>query len=325
MRKVVYFVGKNESVLETEDLGTLPAGSARVESVCSLMSTGTETICYARKFDPGTSWEQWVKYPFRPGYSMIGRVSESRSDAVAPGTLVATRRGHASAHDVPAESLYPVPDGIEPQQAAWFAPAKITFMGVKAGEVRLGSRVLIVGSGPIGQMTTRWCAAAGAETIAVVDMIEDRLAPARAGGATHTFSTPIGDAAEEIRAIYPSGGAEIVIDTTGNAQVFEAALPLTESHGTFVILGDTGSPAQQHLTGDVINRGLHVVGAHDTHSVGVWNERRIVELFFKLLKRGRINMAGMNSHTFKPEQHAEAYTLAETDRASTMGIVFDWR
>jgi NADPH:quinone reductase-like Zn-dependent oxidoreductase len=40
----------------------------------SLISIGTELDALRGVFDPGTNWFDWVKYPFRPGYSMVGRV-----------------------------------------------------------------------------------------------------------------------------------------------------------------------------------------------------------------------------------------------------------
>jgi len=91
-----------------------------------------------------------------------------------------------------------------------------------------------------------------------------------------------------------------------------------------VILGDTGRPGQQFLTPDVITRGLTIVGAHDGHNTEQWNGQTITKLFFKLSAAGRFPLEGMNSHVFKPEQCEEAYGVANTSRASTMGIVFDW-
>ena len=51
-----------------------------------------------RKFSPGTHWDGWVKYPFRPGYSHVGRVS-AVGEGVAEfkvGDRVATRATHTS-------------------------------------------------------------------------------------------------------------------------------------------------------------------------------------------------------------------------------------
>ena len=45
-------------------------GEVRCRADVSLISTGTEGACLRGVFDPGTNWADWVRYPFRPGYSM---------------------------------------------------------------------------------------------------------------------------------------------------------------------------------------------------------------------------------------------------------------
>ena len=169
MPRQIVFTGKNEcSLIERESM-SLASGSVRVRTLTSLISTGTETIVLSRKFAPGTHWDDWVKYPFYPGYAAIGEVVEVGAEVVnlKPGMKVATRQSHGSEHVVAVSDCYLVPKEIDSSEAAWFALAKIAFMGVKAGRVGLGSRVLIVGGGPIGQMALRWCRAAGAEQIVV--------------------------------------------------------------------------------------------------------------------------------------------------------------
>jgi threonine dehydrogenase-like Zn-dependent dehydrogenase len=74
----------------------------------------------------------------------------------------------------------------------------------------------------------------------------------------------------------------------------------------------------------VITRGLTIVGAHDGHNSPEWNDATITPLFFALAATGRFPLDGLTSHTFPPEQCAEAYALANRDRTGTMGIVFDW-
>jgi threonine dehydrogenase-like Zn-dependent dehydrogenase len=91
-----------------------------------------------------------------------------------------------------------------------------------------------------------------------------------------------------------------------------------------VILGDTGSPTEQHLTSDVIRRGLTIVGAHDTHDTERWDFHSVTRFLLDLVQRGRFDLSGLNTHTFKPDQAEEAYTLANTRRGETMGILFDW-
>lgn len=223
-----------------------------------------------------------------------------------------------------AEHCYPIPKNVDPALAAWFALAKITFLGAQAAQHHVGQRVLIIGAGPIGQMSTRWARAAGAEKILVADRIAGRLDLARRGGATATIAKPVAEAEPDILAANDGELPDVVIDGTGNAAVFAAALKLARKYGRVVLLGDTGSPTQQRLTDDVVTRGLTIVGAHDGHSRAPWPESCIVRLFFTLLTDGRMEMDGMNTHEFAPEDCGKAYDLAANRRQETLGILFDW-
>jgi 2-desacetyl-2-hydroxyethyl bacteriochlorophyllide A dehydrogenase len=324
-RRVV-FTAKQQASLESFSLPEPAAGEVRVRIELSLMSTGTENICFNRLFDPGTHWDHWVKYPFYPGYTAVGTVEAVGPNVTAlkPGMRVACRCGHQSHTNFSQDRCYPIPAQLPLDEAVWYALAKIAFHGVLAADLRLGDRVLVIGAGPIGQMATRWAHAGGAQPIVVVDPVEGRLELARAGGATATCSLPIAEARE---AILAAGGGKlprVVIDSTGHAQVFAAALTLAEDFGTVVILGDTGSPASQFLTPDVLRRGLKITGVHDSHNNERWNEKTMTELFFSLAVDGRFSAKGLNSHRFKPEDCAEAYATANRERAKTMGIVFQW-
>ena len=324
-RRVV-FTGKQEVHLEKAALPELGADEVRVRMALSLMSTGTENIAFNRLFEAGSHWDKWVRYPFFPGYSAVGTV-----EAVGPGVKslavgdrVATRCSHVSLANRSEISCHSIPGEIPFAEAVWFALAKIAFQGARAAEYRMGDNVLIIGAGPIGQMSVRWARAAGAQTIIVVDSIPGRLELARIGGATAAISQPIAEAREAVLAANGGELPRVVIDSTGAAPVFSAALTLAALYGTVVILGDTGTPSGQRLTGDVITRGLRIVGAHDGHNTEQWNDGTIVPLFFSLARTGRFSLAKLNSHTFRPEDCAEAYGVANRDRASTMGIIFDW-
>jgi len=217
-----------------------------------------------------------------------------------------------------------VPETLASEEAAWFALGKIAFHGARAAAYTLGDTVLIIGAGPIGQMSLRWALASGAADVVVVDSVPDRMPIARAGGATATIVAGIDKAREAV--LQACGGQlpRVVIDSTGNAAVFAAALGLAASFGRVVLLGDTGQPARQCISSDVLARGLTIVGAHDVHNTPEWNNATISALFFRLAASGRISLEGLTSHRFKPEHCREAYETANRDRSKTMGILFDW-
>jgi 2-desacetyl-2-hydroxyethyl bacteriochlorophyllide A dehydrogenase len=313
--------------VETESYTPQPpaAGEVLVKTTVSLLSTGTETIVYARNFDKGTHWDNWVKYPVHPGYCSVG-VVQALGEGVTNlkiGETVACRQGHRSHATLKADACFPIPAGVAPEDAVWFPLAKIAGHGARAANIALGDSVVVIGAGPIGQMAARWALAAGAGKVVILDLSETRLNMAAVAGAIPVLASA-DQALDAIKTALGGARPRSVIDSTGNAAVLRTAFGLVADFGTVVVLGDTGSPGSQTLTGDVITRGIRIVGAHDTHNTPDWNNAVAAGHFFTFIQSGRFSMQGLNTHRFRPEACKEAYTLATTDRLRTMGILFDW-
>lgn len=327
METRIVFTGKQEVKLAEFAAPELQECQVLVRTEKSLISTGTEMIVFNRLFADGTHWDNWIKYPFYPGYLNIGIV-EVLSPGVTGlkvGDRVAHRGPHASLNAVDAKECFAVPDSIPTEQATWFGLAKIAAMGARAAKIKLGDTVTIVGAGPIGQMATRWSVAAGAKEIIVIDTIEKRLEKAIWGGATNAICKTISEAFDDISSITDEKMADIVIDTTGVPAVFTDALKTLRKFGKLVLLGDTGYPEQQCLSPELIMNGLTVVGAHDSHEDEAWNSSKIISLVFSLVERGRFNLEGLNTHEFTPKQCEKAYMLLNSERATTMGVIFNWK
>lgn len=319
------FTGKNEVELQSFDLPAPAAGEVLVETLSSLLSTGTETIVFARKFDPGTHWDAWVRYPFRPGYATVGRILAVGPgvEGIAVGQRVATRTGHGSHVVIKAENAYPIPAEVAVEDAIWFALAKIAGHGVRAAQISLGQSVVVIGAGPIGQMAARWALAAGASRVLIADLAAERLKLAECAGAIPVQGSAA-ETAAEVRRILGGKRPDVVIDSTGNSEVLKSAFGMVETEGTVVLLGDTGAPTAQTLTGDVISRGLKLVGAHDGRNSPAWNNPVAADCFFEFVRTGRFSLDGLITHRFQPSQCVEAYRLATTDRLRTLGVLFDW-
>jgi threonine dehydrogenase-like Zn-dependent dehydrogenase len=161
-------------------------------------------------------------------------------------------------------------------------------------------------------------------TILVVDPVEARASTAMQGGASAYLASPAGEARDAVLQANGDQLPGVVIDSTGQPAVFTAALELAAPKGRVVIMGDTGQPARQTLTSDVIIKGLTITGAHDSHQIPDWDQAAITQLFFNLVQGDRFSLEGLNTHTFLPKNCMEAYTTANRDRAQTMGILFDW-
>jgi 2-desacetyl-2-hydroxyethyl bacteriochlorophyllide A dehydrogenase len=302
-------------------------GEVRVCSQYSLMSIGTETTILHAKYDPGTHFAARFSFPqLKTGVQTIATIDALGAGVTEfkTGERIFMRMGHTSHWTLPAAQCSPVPGDIDVKNACWCGLAKTAFRAAHVAPFALGGNVLIVGAGPVGQMALRWAKSAGVEKIAVADLGALRLQLAARGGATHCFQGPLTELTDALLACSGRNGFDVVVDTTGNAAVFSQGLGVVGTFGKLVLLGDTGYPAKQCLTSDMMTKGLTVVATHDHHDRGGWTQRRVDALFFKLVRDGAFPLDGLITHEFSPAACEEAYALASNRREEAIGVLFDW-
>jgi 2-desacetyl-2-hydroxyethyl bacteriochlorophyllide A dehydrogenase len=328
----VLFRGKDKVAVECQPVPDIGSGEVLVQVARSFISTGTECICLQRNFAPGTHWDNWVKYPFRPGYSAVGVVIETADnvEGLENGDRVAVPAHHGQYAVLSADRAVKVPASVSDDAATWFNLACIAQNAVRRAEHTLGDDVVIIGAGILGQLAVQFVRLLGAHRVAVIDTAPARLALAASHGATHTFNLASGDAEDAIAAITDGRLADVVYDITGNAAVLPTAFPLARRFGKVLLLGDTGAPAEQRLTGDIIRRGVTLVGAHSTNpppqatDYAHWTHRHMTELFFSYLDRGDMQVEDLIMHRYDPRDAASAYAMLTRDRSQAMGVLFDW-
>ena len=328
----IIFTGKDQLEVSRIEVPEPNAGQILVEARRTLVSTGTECTCYQRRFEPGSHWDRWVKYPFYPGYSHAGvvvKVGEGVK-SLKPGDRVATRSQHAQYTLTEEETAVKIPDGVTDDDATWFGIACIVQNGVRRAEHGLGDDVVIVGLGMLGQLAIQFVRLMGAREIIVIDTAPRRLEMAGAHGATVLLEKGVADAAGEVSEATGGRLADVVYDITGHPSVLPLALPLVRTLGKLVMLGDPGSPTQQHLTGDLITRGLKIIGAHDGNPPATpsdynwWTRSHMAELFMTYLKRKQMRVDDLITHRFSPHDAAKAYLTLVEERSTAMGVIFDW-
>ena len=351
-RRAIVFTGKERLETREEELPVLGPGQILVQTVDTLISSGTERIVFTRDFAPGTHWDNWVKYPFYPGYLMVGRVAAVGPGVtgVKEGSRIAARAGHASHHifdvgnarggngsgvdaasaSVKTAQLHVIPAEVADEEAVWMGLGKITQVGVRAAEHKLGDAVAVIGLGPLGQLVVQYARLFGAREVIAIDTVPLRVRMAQEHGATRCLCMAAGEALAAVREATDGRGADVVYESTGHPAVFSAALPLARRFGTVVLLGDTGNPGRQALTGDLVTRGLRIVGAHDSHPPAsatdrdFWTSWAMEELFLAYLARQQIQTADLITHRFRPQVAADAYRLVVTNKQSAMGVLLQW-
>jgi L-iditol 2-dehydrogenase len=117
-------------------------------------------------------------------------------------------------------NLLPVPRGLAPEVAAMVEPLACCLRGVDRAGVEAGTRVAVLGAGPIGLMLAACVADAGALAEVVGGRPERReLVP--------LFGGTLGD----------GEGADVVIEAAGTEAAWQRALELVRPGGTVVYFG----------------------------------------------------------------------------------------
>jgi threonine dehydrogenase-like Zn-dependent dehydrogenase len=310
----IRFPGPGQVEVGPERLRRPRRGEVLLDASCSLVSTGTERRCHERDFAPGSHWDSWITYPFRPGYAFVGVTPEgARMCADAP---------HAQRAVVAREQLIPVPAGVTDEEASWFAVAAIAQVGVAAAGIRPGDAVAVVGAGVVGQIVAQLVHAAGAASVIVVARSQARVDAAVAHGATYGLAADAADARDELLALTNGEGAAVVFDVTGSERVFADALRLARPHGTVVLLGDAGHPAKQQLGPELLLNSLRVVGAYATDEH--MTDRRMADEFFGAVQDGSVIVRDLITDRVRPQDAPALYgSLANNDPAR-LGVLFDW-
>ncbi|NBE94144.1 zinc-binding dehydrogenase [Nonomuraea sp. KC401] len=321
---VVSVEAPGEVCLVEEKLPGVPEGGFMVETVYSGVSAGTE-LTFVKGSNPylHSSWDPAlglftegvpsVAYPVRGiGYMQVGRVVETRTRAVAEGTLVAMCYGHRTAYvaDPMTDRFVRVPDDLDPLLGVYVAHmGPICANGLlhaahdlngpavrDLGDGVRGRRVAVVGAGVVGLLTASFALSAGAAEVVVVDETPERLAVARALGADGLAAGD--DPAVALKRRWRHGqndrGADVVFQCRGQCRALALGLRLLRPQGTLVDLAFYTQGAQEVRLGEEFHHnGLSLrcaqIGRVPRGLAHAWDRERLShETILLLRERGRL-------------------------------------
>jgi UDP-N-acetyl-2-amino-2-deoxyglucuronate dehydrogenase len=245
--QAVVFTGPGEPGLRPVERILAGEGQVTVETLVTAVSPGTERAQWLRL--PNAQ----PRFPYTPGYSGVGRVLAG-GDATRPiGSLVAVARlPHASVATVPVAWATPVPEGVEPAEAALVYLAIIAGYGVRrAGDIG-GRRLCVVGAGTIGALALRMArlSAPGHTTVIATSRAREKAMLERGADAFRTAADADGV------------GAHIVIEATGDPQALRTAVAAAADGATIVLLGSSRGTTDAVPIAELQRRNLRMVGAH---------------------------------------------------------------
>lgn len=198
----------------------------------------------------------------------------------------------------PARLVFHLPDELTLEEGALVEPLSVGYSSVQHANVALGTRVLVLGAGPIGLSVTQFARLAGAQHVGVTDTEAFRLQIAEQLGADQAINvTDLNSADLPLDPL----SIDIVIDTTGVAAAIEQAYPYIKPGGTLVLVGLDHAKLPLLLL-DIVYRQLTVQG--------VYRFKNTFPSVLHYLSTGQIKALPLVTHRFSLEETEHALRMA---------------
>ncbi len=207
---------------------------------------------------------------------------------------------------VPIHNLHELPDSISFEQGALLEPMAVGLAVLAMAQPQVGATAVILGVGPIGLNCLAVLKASGVIRILCIDLRERRLELARAWGALATCNSV--EALTDTVTRWHPGGADLVIDTTGNQNLIQSGLSLVRFGGAFVLAGYCG--------GRSIELKLDVIHERNLRVLGAGNNSGFMETAVRCAADGILRTEEMITHRYRLEDYKSALsrdTIAAQD------------
>ena len=195
-------------------------------------------------------------------------------------------------------STVKVDAAIPAEIAAVFGCAVLTGVGaaINSAKIVAGETVIVFGLGGVGLAALMGAVASGASRVIGVDRVPAKVALAQELGAIGTTPEGLSDA---IAAHLPSSGADVVIETVGNARVLAAAYGAARRGGRIVTVGLPPPDQRLDLAAlSLVAEGKTLIGSY----MGSAIPARDIPRYVAMWQAGRLPVERLISSTHRLEE-----------------------
>jgi threonine 3-dehydrogenase len=214
---------------------------------------------------------------------------------------------------VPAENVFPVPDGIPDDVVSIFDPFGNAAHTALSFDM-VGEDVLITGAGPIGIMAAAISRHVGARYVVITDVNEYRLDLARNMGATRAVNVAKGDLKQTMTELGMTEGFDVGLEMSGAQPAFASMLDSMSNGGRIALLGIMEDGAGIDW-GKVIFKGLFLKGIYG---------REMFETWYKMaaLLQSGLDIGRIITHRFPIEDFRQGFEAMGSGQSGK--VVLDW-
>lgn len=315
----------------------------RIKSLVSGIKTGTEMALYQGKtpfldqqFDPLLRLfrpkEGKGLYPCNLGSWLTGIVEEvgSKVKKFKPGDRVHGGLPHRPTNVCKEDALYILKEGMSPETALFTDPTIFALQAVHDAQIKVGDNVAVFGLGVLGLLALQIARLNGARLIFAVDILTQRLDPARRLGADACINAVECDAGMEIKDFTKGKGVDVAIEISGAYSALQSAIRSVHPGGLLVTASYfKGNANQLNLGAEWHHNRLTLVSSMPVwgmlhRNYPMWDLKRVEEMAIHLLETQKLETSTMIGKRFPYMQAVEAYRYLKEDPGGSVKVIFDY-
>ena len=248
--------------------------------------------------------------PLQLGYSSAGEVVQTGKGVSGfhVGDVVVSNGNHAEYVSVNQNLCVRIPDNTDIKESAFTVLGSIALHGLRLSETSLGSKVVVIGLGIVGQLVCRLAEAQGSEVIGI-DPDEKRIE-----GNKNYFTSIDKASIQDVDSV-------IITAATSSNEPIEVATKIARNKAKIVVVGDIPLNISRN---EFYYKELELVvsksygpGRYDKQYEVLgkdypieyvrWTENRNFEAFIKLLSQGQIHLLDLVSEEVSFDEAPSVY------------------
>lgn len=344
-RKTLYFTAPYSVEVRTEPVPEPAPSEVRVRTTCSAVSPGTELLVYRGQVPVDEGEEALdpisghVNYPQPYGYSAVGLVDALGHDVDAGwrGRRVFGFQPHTSHFCCAPEQLIPLPDTVDDRDAVFIPNVETAVSLVMDGRPTIGERVLVLGQGVVGLLTTALLGRFPLEVLVTTDLRAARRAQSLDLGADRALDPSQASTDRTLREVLrmtdattsPGGsGADLLFELTGEPATLNDAVRWAGFESRIVVGSWYGDKrAEIDLGGRFHRRRIRVASSQVSTIAsarrGRWDKARRMKTVMSWIKK--LRPSRMITSNASVDQAGEVFDQLDKAAQDSIQVIFTYR
>ena len=343
-RQALYFTTPYQLTVREEPLAIPLGGQILVQTVLSGISSGTELLIYRGQVPTDMAVDDTIAalsgdfgFPLKYGYAVVGRVVAVGPDVSSDweSRLVFAFHPHESHFVTTLAEVVPLPVDMTPDQAVFLPNMETAVNLLMDGRPLIGERVVIIGQGIVGLLTTRLLTRLPVGRLISLDRYAARRERSLSLGAQVSVDAEATDVLDRMRQALEDGapvrGADLTYELSGNPAALDLAIAATGFDGRVIIGSWYGHKRGVVDLGGRFHRSRIRLISSQVSSIasewtGRWTKARRLQLAWQLLEHRPPGprLTELISHRFPLGQAAEAYALLDQQPQHALQVVLTY-